>query len=233
MARRPEGPAAAFDALRLLRSLELRHARSHPRRALREVSRSRRSRSEPRPPRSSTARASRARKRGACIDPAGYDAGKKIMGKKRHILVDTQGLLMHAIVHAADIQDRDGRGADGDLVRRLSVPDQLFADGGYRGSRFQAAIGQILARVKVEIVKRSDQAKAFVVLPKRWIVERTLAWLGRCRRLAIRNASTARRSRSSASPPSASCCENYAIPHNVSGQLLRKTGGAAPLLQLA
>jgi Transposase DDE domain len=46
--------------------------------------------------------------RGACIDPAGYDPGKKIMGKKRHILVDTQGLLMHAIVHAADIQDRDG-----------------------------------------------------------------------------------------------------------------------------
>ena len=61
---------------------------------------------------------------------------------------------------------------------------RLFADGGYRGSRFQAAIGQILAQVRVEIVKRSDQAKAFVVLPKRWIVERTLAWLGRCRRLA-------------------------------------------------
>src|SRR5271154_4580894 len=61
-----------------------------------------------RPPRSSTARASRARKKGAWIDPAGYDAGKKIKGKKRHILVDTQGLLMHAIVHAADVQDRDG-----------------------------------------------------------------------------------------------------------------------------
>ena len=61
-----------------------------------------------RPPRSSTARASRARKRGARIEPPGYDDGKKIKGKKRHILVDTQGLLMHAIVHAADVQDRDG-----------------------------------------------------------------------------------------------------------------------------
>src|SRR5208282_6295650 len=119
MARRPEGPAAAFYALRLLRSLELgRHARSHPRRALREVSRSRRSRGEPHrrdhprveEPGDQPERQKRG-KRGACIDPAGYDAGKKIMGKKRHILVDTQGLLMHAIVHAADIQDRDGGAA--------------------------------------------------------------------------------------------------------------------------
>ena len=107
------------------------------------------------------------------------------MGKKRHVLVDTQGLLMHAIAHAADIQDRDGGAAlMATLFGAFPFLTKLFADGGYRGSRFQAAIGQILARVKVEIVKRSDQAKAFVVLPKRWIVERTLAWLGRCRRLA-------------------------------------------------
>ena len=138
-----------------------------------------------RPPRSLTARASRARKKGACIDPAGYDAGKKIMGTKRHILVDTQGLLMHAIVHAADIQDRDGGAAlMATLFGAFPFLTRLFADGGYRGPQFQAAIGRTLARVKVEIVKRSDQAKAFVVLPKRWIVERTLAWLGRCRRLA-------------------------------------------------
>ena len=63
------------------------------------------------------------RKRGACIDPHGYDAGKKIKGKKRHILVDTQGLLLHAIVHAADIQDRDGGvAAAGDAVRAVSLP---------------------------------------------------------------------------------------------------------------
>ena len=102
-----------------------------------------------------------------------------------HILVDTQGLLMHAIVHAADIQDRDG-GAT--LMATLfgAVPflSRLFADGGYQGPQFKTAMERISRGREVEIVKRSDQAKAFVVLPKRWIGERTLAWLGRCRRLA-------------------------------------------------
>src|SRR5271165_5861069 len=186
MACRSEGPAAAFDALRLLRSLELgRHARSHPRRALREVSRRRRSRGEPNRRDHRQPERQERGKRGACIDPAGYDAGKKIMGKKRHILVDTQGLLMHAIVHAADIQDRDGGAAlMATLFGAFPFLTKLFADGGYRGRQFQSAIGRTLARVMVEIVKRSDPAKAFVVLPKRWIVEPTLAWLGRCRRLA-------------------------------------------------
>jgi transposase len=107
------------------------------------------------------------------------------MGKKRHILVDTQGLLMHAIVHAADIQDRDG-GAMlmATLFGAFPFLTTLFADGGYQGSRFRSAIARILPRVTVEIVKRSDQAKGFAVLPKRWIVERSLAWFGRCRRLA-------------------------------------------------
>ena len=61
---------------------------------------------------------------------------------------------------------------------------KLYADGGYQGPAFRHAVMKILARVNVEIVKRSDQAKGFVVLPKRWVVERTFAWLGRCRRLA-------------------------------------------------
>jgi len=61
---------------------------------------------------------------------------------------------------------------------------KLYADGGYQGPEFQHAVGKILRRVNIEIVKRSDQAKGFVVLPKRWVVERTLAWLNRCRRLA-------------------------------------------------
>ena len=107
------------------------------------------------------------------------------MGKKRHILVDTQGLLMHAIVHAADIQDRDGGVMlMATLFGAFPFLTRLFADGSYRGSRFQSAVARILPRVTVEIVKRSDQAKGFAVLPKRWIVERSLAWLGRCRRLA-------------------------------------------------
>ena len=119
------------------------------------------------------------------MDPPGYDAGKKIKGKKRHILVDTQGLLIHALVHAADVQDRDG----GALVMATlfgSFPFllKLYADGGYRGPEFRQAVGKVIAGVNIEIVKRSDQARGFVVLPRRWVVERTFAWLGRCRRLA-------------------------------------------------
>ena len=126
-----------------------------------------------------------AEKRGASIDPPGYDAGKRIKGKKRHILVDTQGLLMHAIVHAANVQDRDGGvWLMAVLFARYPFLVKLYADGGYQGPQFRRAIKKILRRVNLEIVKRSDQAKGFVVLPKRWIVERTIAWLNRCRRLA-------------------------------------------------
>ena len=93
---------------------------------------------------------------------------KKIKGKKRHILVDTQGLLIHAIVHAADIQDRDG----GELVMATLFGLypfllRLYADGGYQGPLFRRAVAKIMARVNVEIVKRSDHAKGFVPLPKR------------------------------------------------------------------
>jgi transposase len=91
---------------------------------------------------------------------------------------------MHAIVHAADLQDRDGGAADGELARRFPFLVTLYADGGCQGPEFQSAMKRILARVNVEIVKRSDRAKGFLVAPKRWIVERRLAWRGRCRRLA-------------------------------------------------
>ena len=106
-------------------------------------------------------------------------------GNKRHIVVDTQGLLIHAIVHAADIQDRDGGElAMATMFGMFPFLLKLYADGGYQGPKFRAALQKIMAQVNVEIVKRSDQAKAFVVLPRRWVVERTFAWLGRCRRLA-------------------------------------------------
>jgi transposase len=93
--------------------------------------------------------------------------------------------MLHAIVHAADIQDRDG-GAMlmATLFGLFPFLLKLYADGGYQGPEFRKAIGSIMAQVDVEIVKRSDRAKGFVVLPKRWVVERTLSWLGRCRRLA-------------------------------------------------
>jgi transposase len=110
-------------------------------------------------------------KRGAGIDLPGYDAGKKIKGKKRHILVDTQGLLMHALVHAADIQDRDGGAlVMATLFGAFPFLLKLYADGGYQGPQFRKAVGKVVRGVNVEIVKRSDRAEGFVVLPKRWIV---------------------------------------------------------------
>src|SRR5450759_1509921 len=86
---------------------------------------------------------------------------------------------------AADIQDRDG----GALVMATMFGMypfllKLYADGGYQGPVFRRAVTKIMTQVNVEIVRRSDRAKGFVVLPKRWVVERTFAWLGRCRRLA-------------------------------------------------
>jgi len=93
--------------------------------------------------------------------------------------------MLHAIVHAADIQDRDGGAlVMATLFGLYPFLLKLYADGGYQGPIFQNAMKSIMAEVDVEIVKRSDHAKGFVLLPKRWVVERTLAWLNRCRRLA-------------------------------------------------
>ena len=92
---------------------------------------------------------------------------------------------MHAIVHSADIQDRDGGALlMASLFGAFPFLVKLYADGGYQGPEFQSAMKRTLARVDLEFVKRLGHAKGFLVLPKRWIVERTLAWLGRCRRLA-------------------------------------------------
>jgi transposase len=95
------------------------------------------------------------------------------------------GLLLHAVVHPADIQDRDGGLLVlSSLFAMYPFLLKLFADAGYQGSKFRQAVAWLLPQLSIEIVKRSNQVKGFVVLPKRWVVERTLAWLGRCRRLA-------------------------------------------------
>jgi transposase len=89
------------------------------------------------------------------------------------------------MMHAADLQDRDGGALlMASLFGAFPFLVTLYADGGYKGPEFQSAMKRILARVNVAIVKRSDRAEGCLSLPKRWIVERTLAWLGRCRRLA-------------------------------------------------
>ena len=117
------------------------------------------------------------------IDPQGYDAGKKVTGRKRHILVDTLGLLLNVVVHPADVQDRDGAV---ELLRRsrrqFPFIERIFADGGYQGPKMAAAVAGTGAW-KLQIVKRTDLHR-FVVLPRRWVVERTFAWIGRNRRLA-------------------------------------------------
>ncbi|MGB0037541.1 MAG: IS5 family transposase [Terriglobales bacterium] len=126
-----------------------------------------------------------AEKGGPSIDPHGFDAGKLIKGKKRHILVDMQGLLLHAIVHSAGVQDRDGGiWLLATLFGQFPFLAKLFADSAYAGPIFDTALDKVLPNLKTEIVRRSDCAKGFVPLPKRWIVERTIAWLNRCRRLA-------------------------------------------------
>lgn len=93
--------------------------------------------------------------------------------------------MLLAMVHSAGIQDRDGG-----IILLSSMfglfpfLEKLFADRAYQGPRFREALAKILPRLEIEIVRRSDQIKGFVVLPKRWIVERSIGWLNRCRRLA-------------------------------------------------
>jgi hypothetical protein len=90
---------------------------------------------------------------GTCIDPHGFDAGKKVRGKKRHVLVDTQGLLMQAIVHAAGVQDRDGGVLlMGALFGLYPFLLKLYADGGYQGPQFQQGLRRVCRQVEVEMV---------------------------------------------------------------------------------
>jgi transposase len=115
--------------------------------------------------------------------PRGFDAGKKINGRKRHLVTDTQGLPLALAIHPADIQDRDGLAlVCVRLRRRFPWLAHLFADGGYRGASAACAAAQ--ERLTLEIVKRPPAVQGFEVLPRRWVIERSFAWLARNRRLA-------------------------------------------------
>ena len=108
----------------------------------------------------------------------GFDAGKAVKGRKRHILVDTLGLILKAVVHAAGVQDRDGAAlVFAHLIPRFPFIEAICGDGAYQGPRVQSASPR-----PIEIVRPNQPG--FQVLPKRWIVERTFAWLGINRRLS-------------------------------------------------
>lgn len=115
-------------------------------------------------------------------DSRGYDAGKKINGRKRSIVVDTIGMLLIAVVTAANVQDRDG----GNLViaqthKIMPSVRYIWADGGYAGLLVRWA--RMATAIALEIVRKQEGQKTFEVLPRRWVVERTFAWLMRWRRL--------------------------------------------------
>jgi transposase len=114
----------------------------------------------------------------------GYDAGKLVKGRKLHLLVDTLGLPIALLVHSAGVQDRDG------AIRlfaafgaRLPALDVVYADAGYDAGKTRSALRDAGAELTI-VRRRLPRGSAFEVLPKRWVVERTFAWIGRNRRLA-------------------------------------------------
>ena len=117
-----------------------------------------------------------------CAEEKGYDAGKKVSGIKRHIAVDTQGLPHAIAVTTADVTDRQGallafkRPTD-----NLQSVKSILVDGSYTGQPFADAVKELLG-AQVQIAKRSE-LHTFAVMPKRWVVERSFAWLEKCRRL--------------------------------------------------
>ena len=113
----------------------------------------------------------------------GYDKGKNVNGRKRHVLVDTLGLILAIVVTPASVQDRDGAKQ---LLQQLSGPTKklrlIWVDGAYRGQLLDWVLAH--CRFRLQVILRSDQQKGFVVLPRRWVVERTFSWLNHHRRLS-------------------------------------------------
>lgn len=184
MERAAEGPTAVEHGVGLLLALGMgRHHRTPPPRALRRRARAGGTRGQPddgdhrQPDREGGA------KGGSTLDASGYDAGKKVVGRKRHLLTDTIGMLLAVIVRPASEQDRDGAEPLLPQARRLfPFIERIIGDAGYQGPKMAAAVART-GTWKMEIVRRCDRHR-FVVPPKRWIAERTIGWISRNRRLA-------------------------------------------------
>ena len=117
--------------------------------------------------------------------PRGYDARKKIKGRKRHMTVDVEGFPIVVHGHAADVQDRDGAlPVIEDMLEIAPTIEKLFADGAYQGPKLRELLQERAVAELIEIVEKPKGVKEFTVLYRRWVVERTFGWLGRCRRLA-------------------------------------------------
>ena len=108
----------------------------------------------------------------------GYDAGKTVKGRKIHALVDVEGLPLRVIVHSAGTQDRDGAALVLDTIRkRFAWLELVWADAGYNAHQVKDVVAKSPG-LRIQIVKRTDDIKGFVVLPRRWVVERTFSWFG-------------------------------------------------------
>lgn len=112
----------------------------------------------------------------------GYDAAKKVKGRKRHVIVDVMGLVLALAITPASVQDRDGAEP---IIRRVAIEHsyvtKIWADSAYNGEPIRRASEE--ANIEVEVVKRTDDMSGFVVLPRRWVVERTFGWMERFRLL--------------------------------------------------
>ncbi len=159
----------------------------------------------------------------------GYDAGKTVKGRKVHALVDVEGLPLRVIVHSAGLQDRDGAALVLDKIRqRFPWLKLVWADAGYNAHQVKDAVARS-PELRLEIVKRTDDVKGFVVVPRRWVIDRTFSWFGRNRRSPRTTRTLPKASQPSEPSPQSNAPSDASPAYRLSSQALRvcpRTSGA-------